>query len=159
MAPLRDALTAAGLTRVETHLQSGNVIADHDDRERFAWVLREVIAEVFGLDVAVIVRSGHELAEVLAWNPFPEAAERTPKLVHVSFLAEAPDPERLRDLEELSTGADEWEIRGREIVVSYDATSRDSTLGRGLGRLLGSGTTARNWTTVKALARMAAPQP
>lgn len=155
MAPLRSALTAAGLDGVATYLQSGNVLADHDDPERFGWVVREVIAESFGLDITVIVRSGAELADVLAWDPFPQAAQEHPKLVHVSFLADPPDSERLARLHDLDAGSDEWVIRDRELVINYDGSSHDSSFGRGLAKLLGTGVTARNWSTVRALVEMA----
>jgi len=154
MGPLREALTALGVVSVRTYLQSGNVVGEHADPVRFGTLVRDVIASDFGLDIPVIVRSHEELQAVLAWNPFPGPAVEKPKLVHVSFLAETPDPERLAVLEELESDDDEWAIRGKDLVVSYDRASHDSPLGRGIAKVLGVGVTARNWSTVEALAEL-----
>jgi uncharacterized protein (DUF1697 family) len=155
MAPLRAALTSAGLTDVSSYLQSGNVIADHPDPLEFGRIVREVIAAEFGLDIPVVVRSGAQLHDVLGWNPFPEAVE--PKLVHVSFLAEPPTPDVVERITALDPGADRWALRGMELAVSYASSSHDSPFGRSVARMFGVGITARNWSTVRALAELAGP--
>ena len=157
MAPLRAALTSAGLADVSSYLQSGNVIADHSDPVEFGRIVRETIAAEFGLDIPVVVRSGAELAAVLEWNPFPEAVEAGPKLVHVSFLADAPPPEVIESLTALDPGVDRWALRGSELTVAYASSSHDSPLGRSVARVFGTGITARNWSTVRALAELAEP--
>jgi uncharacterized protein (DUF1697 family) len=157
MAPLRAALAAAGLVDVSSYLQSGNVIADHPDPVEFGRIVRETIAAGFGLDIPVVVRSGTQLHDVLEWNPFPDAVEASPKLVHVSFLAEAPPPEVVERLTALEPGADRWALRGSELTVAYASSSHDSPFGRSVARVFGVGITARNWSTVRALAELAGP--
>ena len=157
MARLRSVLAAAGMERVSTYLQSGNVVADHPDPVDFGRVVWEAIAAEFGLDVPVVVRSGAQLDDVVAWNPFSEAVEASPKLVHVSFLAESPSPDVVERLAALDPGADRWTLRGSEMAVAYASSSHDSPLRRSVARVFGTGITARNWSTVRALAELAGP--
>ncbi len=157
MAPLRAALTSAGLAEVSSYLQSGNVIADDPDPVEFGRIIRETIGAEFGLDIPVVVRSGDQLHDVLEWNPFPAAVEASPKLVHVSFLAEPPSAEVVERLTALDPGADRWALRGSELMVAYASSSHDSPFGRSVGRVFGTGITARNWSTVQALAELAGP--
>ncbi len=154
MSALRSALAEAGLDRVSTYLQSGNVIADHPDPAAFRQVVESVLSDGFGLDVTVIVRSGTDLAGVLAWNPFPHAAASAPKLVHVWFLEQQPEDSMVAALE-ANTGRDEWTIEGRDLVVRYEDGSQGSRLARKLAKTFDPNVTARNWSTVEAIAKLA----
>src|SRR6266498_4312866 len=86
--------------------------------------VHRVITERFGLDVAVVVRTAEQLAGVLAWNPFPDAAANRPQLVHVLHLAATPDPERVRDLLAADVTPDQLAARGAEVVVAYAKSSQ-----------------------------------
>ncbi|MCU1613494.1 MAG: uncharacterized protein JWO98_1034, partial [Frankiales bacterium] len=75
MPELRETLTARGYDEVRTHLRSGNVLLDSAlPEEKLAAELTAAIAEDFGMDVPVVVRSGHELAAVLALDPLGSVA-------------------------------------------------------------------------------------
>ena len=72
MPALRDALTAAGMTEVRTYLQSGNIVAQSQLRQRsqVSDLVRAVIAAQFSLDVPVITRRPAEIDDVIAASPF-----------------------------------------------------------------------------------------
>jgi uncharacterized protein (DUF1697 family) len=157
MPQLRAALAEAGFQDVRTYVNSGNVVArsDHTDPAEVAAAVRRVIAERFDLDVPVMVRTGAQLAKVLAWNPFPDAAASRPQLVHVLHLAEVPDRKRVRELLAAEVAPDRVAARGAEVVVAYAESSQRSPAEKPLARL-GVEATARNWRTLAALVELAA---
>src|SRR5215471_15974037 len=75
MPALRELFTSAGFNDVRTYLQSGNVVLSSDaDSERLAQECERRIAQAFGLNVDVIVRTRDELAGVVRRNPLEEVA-------------------------------------------------------------------------------------
>src|ERR1051326_504418 len=72
MAELAELFTTAGCTDVRTYIQSGNVVfhAGAELAPRVPALISARIAEEFGLAVPLVLRSGAELAEVVAANPF-----------------------------------------------------------------------------------------
>lgn len=151
MAELRAALSATpGWGEVETYLQSGNVVATTPNGDA-ASALHEVIAARFGLDIEVFARSGKEIADVVADNPFPHKADE-PSLLHVAFLHAAP-PKDWFAAAGLVHDGDQLALGRRHIYLSYRVNSRDSPLAKVM-RNAKISFTARNWTTVLKLAEL-----
>src|SRR5581483_11252634 len=70
MPELRDALGEAGFKDVQTYVASGNVVlSSRAAPKRVASRVQKLIADRFGLDIAVVVRTHDELAEVVKLNP------------------------------------------------------------------------------------------
>jgi uncharacterized protein (DUF1697 family) len=91
MAELRALLADAGFDEVRTYLQSGNVVLESDaSPEQVACECERQIADHFGLDIRVVVRTRDELARVVQRNPLAEVAV-DPKRYQVSFLADELD--------------------------------------------------------------------
>lgn len=155
MPALRTALTEAGFTDVRTYVQSGNVVlgCELTDAAGVGSAVRKVVAEVSGVDTPVVVRRGAELAEVLAWNPFPEAAAAQPHLVQVVHLTGLPDPAAVEAVLATDVAPDAVAYRGLEVVIAYAAGSRNSRTGSALRKLKVDGT-ARNWRTLTALVEL-----
>lgn len=157
MPSLRSALEAAGFDAVRTYVNSGNVVlrSSHRSPAQVATAVRAVVEEVSGLDdVPVVVRTGAELADVLAWNPFPDAAAERPHLVQVVHLVAAPDPRRVEEVLAADVAPDAVAVRGAEVVVAYATSSQRSPVDKPLRRL-GVDGTARNWRTLTALVGLA----
>ena len=152
MAELRAALTDAGFDDVRTHLQSGNVVLDSTAaRDATARRIERLIAERFGLDVTVIVRTPRELAKIAGSNPFLDEQQEHAKL-HVVFLAEKPSARAAAGLDPERSPPDVFVLRGRELYVHYPNGSGRSKLSLAyVERTLGVRGTARNWKTVLAL--------
>ena len=85
MSDLRSIVESLGHTDVETYLQSGNVVFTPKGKGDHANRLSRAIAEATGHDVAVLLRTGKELAAVVAANPYPVS---DPTRVVVAFLGE-----------------------------------------------------------------------
>jgi len=71
MAPLRACLEDAGLKRVATHIQSGNIIFDADQRSAAPLIatIEKALSTTFGYQAPVLVRSHAQFKSVLADSP------------------------------------------------------------------------------------------
>jgi uncharacterized protein (DUF1697 family) len=155
MADLRSILAELGYADVRTHLQSGNAVFTS---EQPAVVLERdigaALAEHAGLKCAVMVRSGAELADVVAANPLGCEPDK-PSWFFVSFLAAEPDPEGVAALAALDVGPDQAWVIGREAYLWCPSGPLDSKLGGPfVEKRLGVAGTARNWNTVTKLAAL-----
>jgi uncharacterized protein (DUF1697 family) len=156
MPELRKLLEGGGFEDVRTYLQSGNVVLTSKAApERVGRKCERLIAERLVLDIAVVVRTGDQLAEVVKRNPLGKVAVN-PKRYQVSFLAAKPDRETVRKLSAAAVGEEQVEVVGREIYAWHPAGVARSKLWALLaGRQLGVAATARNWTTVTKLLELA----
>ena len=157
MPELREALEAAGFGDVATYVQSGNVVVSSTSQA--SAVGREVsglIKKRFGLDIAVIVRSHAELAEVVKLNPLAQVAV-DPKRYLVTFMSgELPGAvvERIRGA---AGPGERCEVIGREVYWWHPAgVGRSPLWARIASKGLGVDTTTRNWNTVTVLLAMTA---
>jgi uncharacterized protein (DUF1697 family) len=157
MPVLRETIASAGFDDVRTYVQSGNVVlasdAPPDQVER---ELERLIAERFGFEVGVVVRTGEELEQVIKRNPLGDVAVN-PKRYQVSFLSSELDRERARTLADLATDSERFVAIGRELYAWHpDGVARSKLSAKLASPSLGVKATARNWATVTALREMAA---
>lgn len=157
MADLRDLLAGQGHADVQTLLQSGNALftSESVDPDGLASEIETAIAGRLGLKVAVLLRTGAELADVIAANPLPEAIAEPAKL-HVAFLSAAPEPGRLETLEAARFAPDTFVLGERALYVWYrDGAGRSKLTNDLIERRLGVTATSRNWNTITKLADLA----
>ena len=156
MADLRRLVEALGHDDVETVLQSGNVVFSSSKRsgDALADELTKAIADELGMDVAVLVRSGRQLAEVVAANPFP-AAVGDPKSLHAAFVSKAPTKAAVDTIDRSALGDDDFAVGPGVVYLRYTAGMQGSPLTKHVTeKTLGVTMTARNWNTVTKLAEM-----
>jgi uncharacterized protein (DUF1697 family) len=153
MPRLRKCLTARGFDDVRTHLRSGNVVLSSPLGEPdLAAALRAAIEEEFGFAVPVVVRTGAQLAAVLAADPLGELVT-DPARYSVTFLPEPPAAERVAALPPADGGV--YRVLGRELYLWLpDGMSRSPMGTWPWDRLLGVSGTNRNWNTVAKLAEL-----
>ncbi|WP_036746396.1 DUF1697 domain-containing protein [Paenibacillus sp. UNC451MF] len=158
MADLKQTLELmGGLSRVQTYIQSGNVLFEANEEEE---PLRERIEHrleaAFGFSITVVLRTFDELKRIAAHCPFSdeevaeaEAASDAESL-YVSFLLEEPLPEKAERLKGYQSENDMYHIVGREIYLLFRYSVRDSKLATNLHKL-DVPATIRNWKTVNKL--------
>ena len=130
MAQLREVLQQLGYADVSTYLQSGNaVLTSPSPAAEVAARVEDGLAGALGVRVRVVVRSGAELAAVVAADPLREVAG-DPRLHFVGFLSAAPDPERVRELDESAYAPDVFRLDGRELHLWLPGGVQDSPLSR-----------------------------
>ncbi len=156
MPKLREVLTGAGFEDVQTYLQSGNVVlSSKASSKRVARECEQQIAEHFGLDIKVLVRSRTELAKIVKRNPLRKVA-KNPKRYQVTFLAARPGPEVVRKLKAATVAPEQLVHSGRELYVWHPNGIGRSKLAALLSDAgLGVTATARNWATVTKLLALA----
>jgi uncharacterized protein (DUF1697 family) len=156
MPDLRSALEEAGFGDVQTYLQSGNVVLEA--RAKPDGVRRKiegVIAESFGLEIAVVVRTRAELAAIVRRNPLGDDAT-DPKRHQVTFLSKKLPAKVVRELEETTTAQERVVVVGREVYAWHPSgVARSKLWAKLAGKGLGVTATSRNWTTVEALLKLA----
>ncbi len=157
MAPLREALAAAGFVEPRTYLQSGNIVASFDDDEATAIeAVRTVLTKTFDVGVPLMARTVEQLSATIAANPFPDSAA-FPKLLHVGFCD--PAPSSIDDIDVERFAPDRLAIANGELYFDYDKGVAGSKLTyAAMERSLGITVTARNWRTVNALVDLASTE-
>lgn len=153
MPALRDALSGEGFGDVRTYVQSGNVVLSADESpDEVTGRVQGLIAERFGLDIAVVARTRDELAEVVKRNPLADVAVN-PKRYQVTFLERELEPATLDKLAALALPDERFIAVGRELYAWHPEGVARSKLWPALAK--DKSATARNWTTVNALLAMA----
>lgn len=155
MAELKRGLEEAGLSRVQTYIQSGNIVFRSDrDADRVRAEVEETITRVSGIAAKVMIRTEAELNAIIAGCPYAEEARAEGKSVHLSVL-NAPLTEQ--ELDKLNAGIselDRYHVEGTVVYCHYGQSILDSKLAGNFGKL-GDKVTARNWNTVLKLQAMA----
>jgi len=148
MADLRAMCESIGFADARTYIASGNVVFKSRLGESAVKAKLERCLEAYaGKPVGVLVRTGAELAAVLAANPFKTtAANRTLAI----FLDAAPPANTLATVSGRQTEA--VALGAREIYVHYPAGMAQSKLKIGAAKA----GTARNMNTVEKLAEWTA---
>lgn len=147
MAALRDACEDLGLEDVTTVGNTGNVLFRSRKGVAAARALVQEAVAGFDLPAAqeVFLRTPTQMAEVVAANPFPEAAVSHPAALGVSSFHTAPDWSPLRDW----PGPERLAMVGSHLVVDYRGQVTGSKLR--IEKLLGVTMTQRNWTVFSGL--------
>jgi uncharacterized protein (DUF1697 family) len=150
MKALKALLEGLGLSDVRTYLQSGNVVfkADKDPTRK---ALEDAIEGEFGVDVTVLLRTHADLAAVVEGNPFLGAGADRSRL-YVTFLAEAPAPDALADVDTAKFAPDVFQLAGRELYLHFpNGYGRTKLSNDFFERRLRLRATTRNWNTVTKL--------
>jgi uncharacterized protein (DUF1697 family) len=157
MADLRAAMEAIGLERVQTYIQSGNILFESSaDEPELRQRIEQQIEAVFGLSIKVVLRSHEEIRRIAAGWPFSEEqmaearAATDKEVLYVSMLLEAPQPEKVEKLRGCETGGDRFVLAGRDMYLLFDQSIRNSKLSAQVEKL-GVPSTVRNSKTIRKL--------
>jgi len=162
MEDLRRLFEQAGCSRVETYIQSGNVLFESPDAEdELARNTELALLEGAGIRTNVVIRSAEELRLTVSNLPFSAdeidaaAARNTEgESLYVLFAAAPPKPEALIKVVKTGESEDEFRVIGREAYLLLSQSIRNSKLAVRLQNAL-SPVTARNWnTTLQLLERV-----
>ena len=152
MPALKALFEELGFADVVTYIQSGNVVFRTSKAD--ASVIEQRIAEVFGHEVTVILRTAAELAAVANGNPFL-SADANLKQLYVTYLDRKPTGEAAGRLDSDRSPGDRYSLRGRELYLDLgNGAGRTKLTLDYLERTLGVKGTARNWNTVLKLVEL-----
>jgi uncharacterized protein (DUF1697 family) len=154
--PLKAALLEEGFERVETYINTGNVVLGSnatpvDIVDRIA----AIVLQKFAFSKAIMIVSKDDWMDLIASNPFPERAVEGNKL-HAFVLDRQPDAEAVEALKRKALGLPEkFEIIGKVLYYYPPQGASKSKLHRAIEPTLKVAATARNWNTVLNLGRLA----
>jgi len=152
MADLRAAFADAGCEGVTTYIQSGNVVFEHAaDADELGVELERRIEAMAGFAVAVVLRTGAEMAAVVRDNPFPGVE---PTKLHVIFLSSDSPPGALDRVDAASFAPEEFVLAGRQLYLHLPNGMARTKLPRALD-VFPTPVTTRNWRTVLKLVELA----
>ena len=156
MAELRALCVELGGRDVEPYIQSGNLVFSADGkREALEAQLEKAIAERFGMEVPVIVRTAAEWALYPAGNPFPKAAKDEPNRLMLLLSKKPPAAGAAAAIEAKATAGEQVRQAGAALWIHYPGGAGTSKLTPTLiDRAIGSPATARNYNTVLRIGEM-----
>jgi uncharacterized protein (DUF1697 family) len=157
MTDLVACFTELGFGAVRTYIQSGNVLfsANAEDSAKLTRRIEAGLAERFGYDAAVVVRSRKQLASVVARAP--EGFGSRPKTYRydVLFLMPPLTPREALAVLPRKEGVDEVFGGAAEIYFSrLIAKATQSRLSRVVGLPIYKSLTIRNWNTTTKLLQL-----
>lgn len=157
MAELRDACRAAGLSDIETYIQSGNLIFSAKSAADAEKTIEAIVEKSFGFPVEAIARTAKIWAAYAKGSPFADADERG-NIVHLGLAKKPLATEGLVDvLMARARHGEEVVLDGDAIWIDFKDGVRDTKISpAALDKAAGSTVTMRNWRTVLKLAEMAA---
>lgn len=155
MAALRDVCVAVGCEDVVTYIQSGNVVLKSTlPADELRTVLERAIAEEFGFNLAVMLRTAKEMAGVVGRNPYPGADEQA---IHVGFLHAPPEAAPKKCLTAIDCGPERITVVGRDLYLHLPNGMGRAALPVQMERCLRPApVTVRNWRTVTKLVELSA---
>jgi uncharacterized protein (DUF1697 family) len=155
---IKDALADAGFAGAQTVGAAGTaVIEAPESGAELESRLEAAIAQRAGFTSEVFARTGAELEDVLAGNPFSAFAESDPAKLHVVFLRDGPEPAAVTRLKEKIPGREQAAGGPRCVYVTFpDGAGRSKVTPAMIEKAVGRGT-ARNWNTVRRMAELTAP--
>ena len=157
MADLIKTFESIGFENVKTYLQSGNIIFEYNtvDEAKIAEEIKAKISEAFEFSVNVIIRTDDELENIVDNNPFVGKNGIALDKLHVTFLADIPDPEIISNLDINKDETERFEVINREVYLycpnGYGRTKLTNDV---FEKKLNTAATTRNWKTTNRLLEM-----
>jgi uncharacterized protein (DUF1697 family) len=159
MLPMKELVgmfVAVGCGDVTTYIQSGNIVfsADANVVAGLGSLIGLRVEERFGLRVPVVLRTGAEIKAVIRGNPFLVAGGGE-EMLHVCFLADLPDADKVAGLDAGRSTPDAFTVVGREIYMRLvKGVSGTKLTNAYFDSRLKTVSTMRNWRTVLKLGEM-----
>jgi len=153
MKDLTELVEAAGGEAVRTYIQSGNVVFGSKKPKAVVEGLEAALAERFGHEMPVVLRSAAQLERAIADYPFAEADEKTRQ---VGFLSARAPKAKVRALDPERSPGDHFEVVGEQIHLwCPNGFGKSKLTNAWFDRQLGVVSTFRNWRTTLKLLDMA----
>lgn len=156
MADLRQLVEELGFADVRSLLNSGNVVFRGSGRQAaIAQQIEEALVLKLGVPARVTVLDAAEFREVVADNALRDMATEASRLM-VFVLTRPVDRVLAEPLCAMPWGQEAVAVGRRAVYVWCPVGLLDSPAATAVGKALGDGTTARNWSTIGKIAALLA---
>ncbi|MFT4030992.1 MAG: DUF1697 domain-containing protein [Siphonobacter sp.] len=150
MPELKALYEKLGFNKVQTYIQSGNVIFETEETPTLAQTIEQGITSQFGFEIPVIIRRKSALAQIIAGNPFLKDNSAFEDKMHVTLLANEPTPAVIEKIHDYPP--DQYKIIGKEIYLycpnGYGRTKLTNTFFEKKLKVIA---TTRNWRTINEI--------
>ena len=158
MEALRQLCTELGMQQVSTYIQSGNVVfrAEKTDEAQVSEQIKTAIQAHFGYDVPILTVKHADLEQITVNNPFLSHAPKPTEYLHVVFLSEVPNAQKIDAIMAEKYDDDALFLFGKTVYLycpnGYGNTKLSNAF---FEKKLGVQATTRNWKTTETLLRLA----
>jgi uncharacterized protein (DUF1697 family) len=154
MSELKIMFETMGFGKVQTYINSGNVLfTSEDGAEQVRKRVELEVNKAFGIKVTVVIRTATELEQIIADCPYKSDSLAEGESIQVTLLSEAASPEKVALLPVGISDIDEFQNNGLEIYFLFRQSMLDSKLAKNMTKL-GSTATSRNIKTMNKLAEL-----
>jgi Uncharacterized protein conserved in bacteria len=161
MADLKSLFEKMGLSKVQTYIQSGNVLFESGMNElTLRDKIEEDIRNTFGYSVYVVLRTGRELEQVIINCPYSveeitEAEQKSGvESLYVALLDRNPTAAAIEQVGKYKSTSEVYIIIERDVFLLFSNSIRNSKLVNNLHKL-DTRVTVRNWKTITRLVELA----
>lgn len=158
MPELVEALSRAGYPKVRTCRQSGNLLleASRPGAVALETQIEGALRRELRLATTVLIRSAAEWSDLVAANPFPDAAAADPGHLVVGLLKGRAGAEAWAELQRRIVGRERVQGAERHAYFLFpDGIGRSKLTNALIERVVGTPVTLRNWNTTLRLWELA----
>ncbi len=154
MADLRELLTNSGFVKVQTYIQSGNVVFESSEKDmlKLELLIHEAIKAQFGFEVPVLVKTTQDLQRIFNACPFSEEKKQAS---YFTMLHDCPNEDLIKVASEKVYEGEEYEIIDDCIYYYCEKGYGSAKFNMSLfERKLNTTATSRNYKTMVKLIAM-----
>jgi uncharacterized protein (DUF1697 family) len=157
MADLKKAFEKLDFSKVQTYIQSGNVVfaSEKKSTAELENAIKTAIKSRFKFEVEVLVLGLDELERIVMKNPFDENKLKTGERIYFTILSQKASKEKTIALHAVKSSVDEFEIAERTVYVLCRKGYAKSAFNNGsIEKILKIIATSRNLETMKKLVKI-----
>jgi uncharacterized protein (DUF1697 family) len=158
---LRTVFEAEAFTRVETFLETGNVIFDGDaeDPAGLERVIEQMLSDALGYEVATFIRTDAEVRNISKYTPFMPAFIKAAAALSVAMFKQPLDDNQARAVVALKTKNDTFHVHGREVYWLSQTKLAESVISNAVFEVtVGRPSALRGINTIRQLAQKYGPR-
>jgi uncharacterized protein (DUF1697 family) len=151
MDMLKKHFESFGLEKVQTYIQTGNVIFETKEMgpPKLEKMIDAELEKTLGYNIGIFLRTMDDVVSIAEKSPFKPGENET---VHISFLAEKPGTAACKKLTTFNSAADKFLVKGREAYNLRHDREASVFSNQLIEKVLGVPATTRNQTTIKKIA-------
>jgi uncharacterized protein (DUF1697 family) len=149
MADLKKLFESAGLTNVQTYIQSGNVIFESEKNADFlSKQIEHQLENVAKYKIEFFVRTMRQVQSIAQNVPF---TAKDGEMAYVTFFNKKPDKKSQLALLAFKSDADDFAFKGRELYNLRRDREKSIFTGNFVEKMLKMPATTRNLTTINKI--------
>jgi uncharacterized protein (DUF1697 family) len=157
MQDLKNLMDKLGFEKVQSYIQSGNLVFEFEEknREKIGNQIQNAIQSEFGLKIEILILFPEEISAAWEFHPFMKEENLDVKQHYFVFLNEEPDSQKLKEFLSLDWPGEKVMYAPKLLFVYYGMGAGNSKLSTNLiENKLKVVATMRNLNTVKKLMEM-----